>query len=51
MRPVVPRHGRGGSDSSVGSMLSNAAVMGETIYRTEAFYGTMSREQPFHLAL
>lgn len=44
VRPAVPRRGRGGSDSSIGSMLSNAAVVGEGIYRTDALYDSMSRE-------
>ena len=43
-RPVVPRRARGGSGSSIGSMLSTVAVVGEGIYRTDALYGSMNRE-------
>jgi hypothetical protein len=46
LRPVVARRGRGrnGSDSSAGSMLSNAAVFGDKIYRTDTLHDAMDCE-------
>lgn len=49
VRPVVSRRGRGGSDSSAGSVLSNAAVVGEVIYRTDTLSDSMSRKYILHL--
>ncbi|QRV77656.1 Fungal Zn(2)-Cys(6) binuclear cluster domain [Ceratobasidium sp. AG-Ba] len=44
LRPVgIHRtRGRNGSDSSINSMLSNAAVVGDAIYRTDSIYNSIS---------